>query len=565
MGAAMKKTIQIIKICIFVGILILPSLLWYGLKAFSPNTWQKLDYDLGENRTRAAFPQDFHIEDYTQQLEAYYNDNAPFRSGLISWQQRLSGALESVYAEHMQGQLARLIYGDSDDTSVDMDMLFSDGNIPPSEPSPKLPGTEGTEGSAPESQGTGETEEPAPEPQGTGETEETASEPQGTGEAGEPAHDHNYECTQELPASCLEDGSLVYTCKGCGDHYEVILPAPGHAGTAVFTQEADYTSYGYTEYQCSVCGKIYYDDLVAKRIDNSFLAPQVIANLVIPGRFGWLFFAGDDSLSYYQGTNILTEDQMAAYLDQMTQLQRLCDERGIRLQFLLLPNKEQVYPEYMPSYTIENTPKRVESFVNYVREHSDVNIIYPLQKLRQAGIYWQAYHKYDTHWTHVGAFVATQALYEALGMPTTDLHDLEVSLCVPTVNDLILLGGLDASQYPAEYDYSINYRPEVTFADFQNGLSPADTYTAWSDCGNDEKLVFIGDSFRCFMSDYLVKDFSHSVITYRETANQRTDYAEDVVESIRNADILVLEAVERYDYRLFPAIQRVIEILQNDN
>ena len=496
----MKKTIQIIKICIFVGILLLPSLLWYGIKAVSPDTYQKLDYDLGENRTRVTFPQEFHMEDYTQQLEAYYNDNAPFRSRLIFWQQKLFGTLEGIYTDHMQGLLARLVYGVSDDTVVDMYELFSDNDVSQSTPSQDT--------------------------------------------AGGPISEHEYEGSQERPASCPEDE---------------------HEGTAISTQEADYTSYGYTVYQCNVCRKVYYDDIVAKRIDNSFFAPQIVGGMVLPGRFDWLFYAGDDSISYYRGINILEEEQMAANLDLMVQLQELCDHRGIQLQFLFLPNKEQVYPEYMPSYTIEDTQKRMGRFVDYVREHSDINIIYPLQKLRQADVFWQTYHKYDTHWNHAGAFVGTQALYEALGMPTTDLHDLEVDPCDATTCDLILLGGLDASQYPTEYDYEIDYRPDVTLTDIQGGIQPYDTYYARSDCGNDKNLVFIGDSFRCFMIDYLAKDFSHSVITYRETSDNRTDYPEEVIESIRSADILVLEAVERFDEKLFPAIQKMIEILQEDN
>lgn len=468
----MKKTSQIVKISIFMGIIILPSLLWYGIMFFSPDTYQKLDYDLGENRTRVEFPQEFNIEDYTQQLEAYYNDNAPFRSKLISWQQRLFGTLEGIYTDHLQGQLARLIYGISDDTAIDMNELFS------------------------------------------------------------------------------------------GEDVLTVNPAAEHTGIVISTQEADYTSYGYTEYQCTVCGKIYYDNLVPKKIDNSFLAPQIIGNVVLPGRFNWLFYAGDDSISYYRGINLLEEQQMAEYLNLMVQLQDLCDKRGIQLQFLLLPNKEQVYPEYMPTYSIEDTRKRMGRFVDYVREHSDINIIYPLQKLRQADIYWQTYHQYDTHWNHAGAFVGTQALYEALGIPTTDLLDLEVSQCDASTRDLLLLGGLDASQYPAEYDYAINYRPDVTLTDIQGDLQPMSIYSARSDCGNDTNFVMIGDSFRCFMIDYLTKDFSHSLITYRETSDNETDYPQEVVESIQNADILVMEAVERYDSRLFPAIEKVIEILQ---
>lgn len=404
----MKKKVQIIKICIFTGMLLLPTLLWYGIRVFSPQTYQKLDYDLGE-KTEVEFPEEFHIENYTRQLEAFYDDNAPFRSTLISWQQKLSGALERVYGNHLQSRLTRLIYG------------------------------------------------------------------------------------------------------------------------------AD---------------------------SGDFLAPQIVGNTVLLGRDNWLFYAGDDSISYYRGTNALEQEQMAIYLDLMVQLQDLCDEKGIQLQFLILPNKEQVYSQYMPSYVIEDTYRRTNRFVDYVREHSNVPLIYPLLELQQAGTSWQTYHQYDTHWNHAGAYIGTQALYKALGLPATDLQNLEVNRCAATTSDLLILGGLDASGYPAEQDYAIDYRPEVTLTDIQGDLQPMSIYTARSDCGNDTNFVMIGDSFRCFMIDYLAKDFTHCVITYRETSDNRTDYPQEVVESIRNADILVMEAVERYDSKLFPAIEKVIEILQ---
>ncbi len=404
----MKKKGQIIKICIFTGMLLLPTLLWYGIRVFSPQTYQKLDYDLGE-KTEVEFPKEFHIENYTQQLEAFYDDNAPFRSTLISWQQKLSGALERVYGNHLQSRLTQLIYG------------------------------------------------------------------------------------------------------------------------------AD---------------------------SGDFLAPQIVGNTVLLGRDNWLFYTGDDSISYYRGTNALEQDQMAVCLDLMVRLQDLCDEKGIQLQFLILPNKEQVYAQYMPSYVIEDTYRRTDRFVDYVREHSNVPLIYPLLELQQACTDWQTYHQYDTHWNHAGAYIGTQALYKALGLPATDLQNLGVTRCAATTSDLLILGGLDASSYPAEQDYAIDYRPEVTLTEIQGDLQPMSIYSARSDCGNDTNFVMIGDSFRCFMIDYVAKDFAHCVITYRETSDNRTDYPREVVESIRNADILVMEAVERYDSKLFPAIEKVIEILQ---
>ena len=61
----MKKNMDIIKISIFMGILLLPSLLWLGIRVFSPRLYQELNYDLGE-KTAVEFPREFHMTDYTQ-------------------------------------------------------------------------------------------------------------------------------------------------------------------------------------------------------------------------------------------------------------------------------------------------------------------------------------------------------------------------------------------------------------------------------------------------------------------------------------------------------------------
>ena len=55
------------------------------------------------------------------------------------------------------------------------------------------------------------------------------------------------------------------------------------------------------------------------------------------------------------------------------------------------------------------------------------------------------------------------------------------------------------------------------------------------------------------MIDYLTRDFSNCVIGHR-------DYVDSLQESIRDADILVISAVERYDADIFPTVEKGIEI-----
>ena len=56
---------------------------------------------------------------------------------------------------------------------------------------------------------------------------------------------------------------------------------------------------------------------------------------------------------------------------------------------------------------------------------------------------------------------------------------------------------------------------------------------------------------------YLEKDFSDCFLTHRNRVNEA-----DVREAIKNADILVIAAVERYDYDTLNTAKAIIKILQ---
>jgi len=510
-----KDIVRKVKIFIFMAVLLLPGMIWYGVELFFPETSARWNFDLKENRAMAEMPSSILEEDYTKKLEDYYNDNIPFRSQLITWEHKLSGALEGPYADHIQGVLADILYGKGEDTKMDISGLLA------SEP-------EAEEAFAPV-------------------LEEGIIEKDG----------HRYKEEIVAEATCREEGQARYSCIDCEDSYTEAIPVGPHEKKFVYAQEPSYTSYGYTEYECENCGRIFREDFQGKDIDNSYLAPTIIGNGVLVGRFGWLFYTGDDSLAYYEGTNILEEEEMKEYLAAMQELQDICDEKGIRLEFMILPNKEQIYPEYMPSCEIADSYKRIGRLVDYIHENSDIGVIYPIRELKEAELYWQTYYQYDTHWNHVGAFIGMQALYAALDAETTDLRDVEVERAPAGVRELIPMGGLNDSEYEPDDDYVISYKPQISILSSEGDMYTAWAYHADSDSPNEQKFVLLGDSFRCFMTDYLVRDFSDCTVAHR-------DYAEDVSDYIRNADILVIEAVERYDAQIVPAVEKVIRILSED-
>jgi len=325
--------------------------------------------------------------------------------------------------------------------------------------------------------------------------------------------------------------------------------------------EPSYTSYGYTVKECINCGKEMKDDFKEKLIDDTYLPPKEGEGRVIQGRNNWLYYAGDNSIAYYCGTNILSEEEMAEWMSLMQDLKDACDERGIKLGFMVMPNKEQVYPEYMPSYTVKTSIKREDVFVDYVKSHSDINFIYPIEELKAWKKYYEMYFPYDTHWTQAGAYIGTMALYKELGFETTNLLDLEVLPTKFTQKGLIDTGSLDETLYQDDTDYVIFYKPDIHVTWFEGEKSfimPSMVYRSTSDNPDNEKLIMIGDSFRLAMIPYFAQDYSDICVAHRSNLD---DIKEDL-----NGDfnVLIVGSVERFDKYMFEVLPKITEYVRGN-
>lgn len=521
----------------FMMILILPSAVWGVLRMIArsnPAVMEMLDYDLGENRERAPFPESFDLDEYTKELEAYYNDRAPFRSVLIRWNQRFSGKLESVYQAGLEPKLIAWLYGGQGDTQI------------PGQPI-VLPGNNGS-GSTP---GNGSSDEASTPSDGSAPVT-----PENNPTATPVGETHNYLVEQQIPPTCEKEGSITCRCEKCGDTYTQVLPAAGHVPETKVV-EPSYLNYGYTSYSCTVCGKTWRGNFVEKPIDNSYFPPKLAGDYVVFGRYNWLFYRGNSTLSYYRGMNILPDQEMAGYLEVLQQLQDVCDNKGIRLCFMVIPNKEEVYAEYMPTYQIADTFKRDQRFAAYVAENSNINFLYPLEELKAGKVCYDTYYQFDSHWNNAGGFLGAQALYKALDMPVTGFTDWNIKETVGTPTGLIATGGLDPAAYPEDHDYAIDYKPEVQLINVEGEksiLCSTGIYRAWSDCGNDRKLVFLGDSFRIAMLPYLERDFAEICVAHR-------DEKQKIKQDIKEADVLVVSAVERFDKEIFESAKVLLGYL----
>jgi len=127
------------------------------------------------------------------------------------------------------------------------------------------------------------------------------------------------------------------------------------------------------------------------------------------GRDGYLFYAAEQSVDYFRHVKPFTPEEVAHWREDLEARRAWLAERGIRYLVVVAPNKETIYPEFMPeALRPVRAESRLDQLLADLRLHdSKVDIVDLREPLRQAKHSERVYHKTDTHWNDAGALVAS--------------------------------------------------------------------------------------------------------------------------------------------------------------
>ena len=511
-----KRVFKKIYIALFVAMISLPWFIWAGVRIFAPEYYAEQSDVSKEKRNKNEF--NFkELFKSGENLSLYIDDRVPFRGGMIEAYQSAEGKTEKVYQNFMRGLMTFFSGKPSEQKTVEVgniDSMFGD--------------TSGDE---------------------TG--NDVSAEPGDVSPADGAETEHELVEVERVEPDCNNAGYVLYKCDNCDYTYKEVLE-PEHSYVLIKESQASYETYGYNLYQCRKCAKLMTSDLIAKYVDTTYMAPQNVGGTLI-GRFNWLFYAGTNFMDFYTGANILPESDMAKYAGKVNRLKELCDARGIVPMIMFMPNKEQVYSEYLPTMEVVDNYKRTQRLTDYINANTQVKCFYPVEELKAADVYWQVYYKYDSHWNHMGAYVGLSTYYKNIGVETFNPWLLGPYSVPVTREDLITLGGLSHNNYPPETEFMPNYRPNV----YVDGLSPlADVCRTYAqDAPYDCKIVVLSDSYREMMTPFIAHDFRQMVAAHR-------DFTDQCADDIKTCQFLFLTAVERDDVLVFNCIDKVISILE---
>ena len=293
----------------------------------------------------------------------------------------------------------------------------------------------------------------------------------------------------------------------------------------------------------------YYNDNIPFRnqlikLNNSidyFIFKQSSSDDVVIGKDGWLFYRGDtnpvkQSMGYWE---LFTDKKLETIADNLMSSKKILESMGIEFVLYIAPNKETIYKEKIPDYyKLKSEKTCTDQLVNYLKENTDIRVVYPKEELLQAkseNTDRLLYHKLDTHWNYAGGYIGSVSLAKELGknMPSIDFVDIEPFYS--STGDLT--GMLNISIKDGDLDYNVSDKKSLKT---ENKKYDFDTEFIYHTPGADPRTLFVRrDSFSTALAPFIATQFENSILIHSTSFDKQQifDY---------KSDIFVYETVERF-------------------
>ena len=176
---------------------------------------------------------------------------------------------------------------------------------------------------------------------------------------------------------------------------------------------------------------------------------------VVVGREHWLYIGEQQMVDHYLGLAKFTPAELSTWQTVLEKRRDWLRQRGIHYLLVIPPDKQTVYPEFLPAWLTDAVPKnretKLDQFLHYMQEHSTVEILDLRPVLAEAKKTTPVYLQNDTHWNLYGGFIAAQELLKTLArdipdVPRLNPADFEWTNLPAAGGDLAKMIGTDAAE-----------------------------------------------------------------------------------------------------------------------
>jgi len=267
---------------------------------------------------------------------------------------------------------------------------------------------------------------------------------------------------------------------------------------------------------------------------------------VVVGENGWLIFTAEGDIQDYQKAESFTEEELATFQTDVDALSANYAERGITLLMVVVPNKNTIYPERVPSQiAVLGSESRLEQVTSYLQAHGQTQILDLRPALRAAKAEHEIYYATDTHWNGYGSYLAYSAIMHELqktfpNLAPRPVSDFKIVEREPETMDLA--GNIGTTllpeskiQFVPQYDQHTSYKTV--------NLGGRRLMFSYNADGSLPDLVMYYDSFFFTVNPLLGEHFHQGVFVqnYSGGGLWNLSWVDE-----RQPDVVIIEFNERY-------------------
>lgn len=282
-----------------------------------------------------------------------------------------------------------------------------------------------------------------------------------------------------------------------------------------------------------------------KNLNDIFIFKNSLYHKVLVGKERWLFYTVYNLTEKYIGIEEynFTEKELEKAKNNLIHFRDELKKKNIDFIFMVCPDKQSIYFEYMPDYIKRKSIKNdTDIFVEYIKNNTDIKVVYPKEELLKYKDKYQLYYKYDTHWNNLGAYIGYSELMKSLNIYVDNIDNVNIkslsanerfNFDIYHYNDLANLLGLSKIKYyNNDKAYIISNYITKNYYVKDGFLYNSKAYS------NENNIMMIKDSFSLNMIDYIATEFKQSefILTYSFRNEDILKYKPDIV---------VFETVER--------------------
>ena len=173
----------------------------------------------------------------------------------------------------------------------------------------------------------------------------------------------------------------------------------------------------------------------------------------------------------------------------------------------------------MPDYIYrEKCASRTEQLVKYIRQNTDITIVFPENELREISKMYPEYPLYlhlDTHWNYLGGYCGTKVLLRELEVELPDIEEINLAKTNSPVfiwngYDLVNMMGMTGA-LTQDINYKIDYGSDSTIIWNDGTTVNKDDFAmlcqTYSNASDKRKVMFIRDSFGSAMLPFIASEF----------------------------------------------------------